>query len=100
MDLSLLLLLFSLIHTVVSRLLHPYNIDVKTSRLMVKIFYTVRNTQSGSQSYIEKRRRRREIEVTKRIRRDIKRGESNLASIEFPMCSPQSGIPREVDEVT
>ena len=55
MDLSLLPLVFSLILTVASRLLHPYHTDDKTSRLMVKIFSTVRDTQRGSQSYLEKR---------------------------------------------
>ena len=42
----------------------------------------------------------REIEVTWRRRGGIKRGESNLASNEFPMCSPQSGTFREVHRVT
>ena len=55
MDLSLLPLDFSLILTVASRLLHPYSTDDKTSRLTVKRFPTVRNTQKSSQSYIEKR---------------------------------------------
>ena len=36
----------------------------KTSRLKMKSFSTVRDTQRGSQSYMEKRRGRREIEVT------------------------------------
>ena len=36
MDLILLSLVFSLILTVASRLLHPYSNDDKTSRLMVK----------------------------------------------------------------
>ena len=66
MDLSLLPLAFSLILTVASRLLHPYSTDDKTSRLMMKRFSTVRDTQRGSQSYIEKRRGRSEIEVTRR----------------------------------
>ena len=64
MDLSLLFLAFSLILTVASRLLHPYNTDDKTSRLMGKIFSTLRDTQRVLQSYMEKRRERREIEVT------------------------------------
>ena len=55
---------FSLIFTVVSRLLHLYSTIDKTSRLMMKIFSTVRDTQRGSQSYMEKRRGRRELEVT------------------------------------
>ena len=80
MDLILLSLVFSLILTVASRLLHPYSTDDKTSRLMVKRFCTVRGTQRGSQSYIEKRRGRKEIEVTRRRGGGIKRGETNLAS--------------------
>ena len=66
MDLSLMPLVFSLILTVASRLLHPNSTDVKTSRLMEKRFSTVRDTQRGSQSYMEKRRGRRKIEVTRR----------------------------------
>ena len=99
MDLSLLPLAFSLILIVASRLLHLYNTDDKTSRLMVKRFSTVRDTQRGSQSYM-KRRGRRDIEVTRRRRGGIKRGESNLVSDQFPMCSPQSGTLREVHGVT
>ena len=100
MDLTLLPLPFSLILTVGSRLLHPYTTDDKTSRLMVKRFSTVGDTQRGSQSYMEKRRGRREIEVTRRRRGGIKRGESKLASNPFPMCSPQSGSLRDVYGVT
>ena len=74
MDLSLLPLAFSLILTVASRLFHPYSTNDKKSKLMVKIFSTVRDTQRGSQSYMEKRRGRRKIEVTRR-RGGIKRGE-------------------------
>ena len=55
LQLSLLPLDFSLILTVASRLLHPYSRDDKTSRLMVKQFSTARDTQRGSQSYMEKR---------------------------------------------
>ena len=70
--------------------------DDKTSRLMMKSFSTVRDTQRGSQSYMEKRRGRREIEVTRRIRGGIKREESKLATNHFLMCSPQSGSLRDV----
>ena len=56
MDLSLLPLAFGLILTVASGLLHLYSTDGKTSRLMVKRFYTVRDTQRGSQGYMEKRK--------------------------------------------
>ena len=99
MDLSLLPLAFSLILIVASRLLHPYSTYDKTSRLMEKRFSTVRDPQRGSQSYMVKRRGRREIEVTRRRIGGIKRGESNLASNQFPMCSPQPGTPREVHGV-
>ena len=68
----------------------------KTSRLKMKSFSTVRDTQRGSQNYIEKRRGRREIEVTRRRRGGIKRGESKLASNYVLMCTPQSGSPRDV----
>jgi len=43
-------------------------------------FSTVRDTQRGSQSYMEKRRGSRETEVTRSRRGKIKRGESKLAS--------------------
>ena len=55
LDLSLLLLVFSLIFTVVSRLLLLYNTIDKASRLKIKSFSTVRDTQRDSQSYMEKR---------------------------------------------
>ena len=66
MYLSLLPLAFSLILTVASRLLQPCSTDDKTSRLMVNRFSTVRDTQRGSQSYMEKRRGRKDIEMTRR----------------------------------
>ena len=72
MDLSLSSLAFSLILTAASTLLHPYSTNDKTSRLMVKRFSTVRDTQRGSQSYMEKRRGRREKEVTPRRRGESK----------------------------
>ena len=99
MELSLLPLAFSLILTVALGLLHPYSTDDKTSSLMVKQFSTVRDTKRVSQSYMEKRRGRREIGVTRR-RGGVKRGESKLARNQFPMCSPQFGTPREIHRVT
>ena len=100
MDLSLLPLVFILILTVASRLLHLNSINDKTSRLMMKHFSTVRDTQRSTQSYIEKRRGRREIEVTRRRRGGIKSRESKLASNHFPMCSPESGPFRDIHRVT
>ena len=53
----------------------------------MKTFSTLRDTQRGTQSYMEKRRGMGEIEVTRRRRGGIKRGESKLARNHFPMCS-------------
>ena len=64
MDFSLLLPVISLIFTVVSKLLLLYSIIDKTSTLKMKSFSTVRVTQRVSQRYMEKRRGRRELEVT------------------------------------
>ena len=94
--LSLLPMDFSLILTVASRLLHPYSIDDKTSRLMVKQFSTARDTQRGSQSYTEKRRGKKEIEVTRRRGGGVKRRETNLACDQVPKFSPQPGTPKEI----
>ena len=99
MDLSLLPLAFSLILTVSSRLLHPYSTDDKTPRLMVKGFSIVRDTQRGSQSYMEKSRRRREIEVTRSRRGGVKRGETNLASNQFPKCLHSPEYPERFTEL-
>ena len=65
----------------------------------MKRFFTVRDTQRGSQSYMEKRRGRREIEVTRRRKGGIKRRETDLASNQFPKCSPQPGTHKEIHRV-
>ena len=46
----------------------------------MKRFSTVRDTQRGLQNYMEKRKGRREIEVTRRRRGGIKRVEIDLGS--------------------
>ena len=81
---SLLPLAFSLILTVASRLLHPYSTDNKTSRLMVKQFSTARDTKRSSQSYVEKRRGKGEIEVTKRRRGGVKKGRDKSSQESVP----------------
>ena len=75
MDLSLLLLVFSLISTVASRLLHLYSTVDKTSRLKMKSFSMVRDTPRGSQSYMEKRRGRRHTGDQEKKRGNQKRRE-------------------------
>ena len=65
LDLSLLLPVIGLIFTVVSKLLLLYSTIDKTSRLKMKSFFSMSVTQRGSQCYMEKRRGRRELEVTR-----------------------------------
>ena len=91
MDLSLLLPAIGLIFTVVSKLLLLYSTIDKTSTLKMKSFSTVRVTQRGSQHYMEKRRGRRELEMTQMRWGGINSGENGLASNHFLMCTPQLG---------
>ena len=81
--LSVLPLDFSPIFPVASRHLHPYSIDNKPSRLMVKGLSTVRDTQRGSQSYMKKRRGRKELDMSRRRKRGIqeKRDRSRQYSV-------------------
>ena len=79
---------FQFILPVVSRLLQLYSTDNKTSRLISKRFSPVRDTQRGSQSYMKKRRGRREIEMSRRRKRGNLRRETDLRSCLFPECSP------------
>ena len=87
LGLSLLPLDFSFILPVVSRLLQLHNTDNKTSRLMVKRFSTVRDTQRGSQSYMKKRRGTREVEMSRRRKRGTQEERVDLCSSLFPECS-------------
>ena len=41
-----------------------FGLKLPTSKLKMNSFCTLRDTQRGSQSYMEKRRGRRELEVT------------------------------------
>ena len=58
MDLSLLLLVFSFIFTVASRLLPLYGPDDKTSRLKVKSFSTLRHPERFTELHGEEKRER------------------------------------------
>ena len=89
LDLSLLLPVIGLIFTVVSKLLLLYSTIDKTSMLKMKSFSTMKVTQRGSQRYLEKRRGRRELEVTRMRWGGINRGERGLTSNHFLMCTPQ-----------
>ena len=96
---NLLLLVFSLILPVASRLLHPNSTDNKTSRLMVNGFSTERDTQRGSQNYMKKMRGRKEIEVSRSRKGGIKRREIDLGSTLFPKHSPQPRTPTEIHRI-
>ena len=50
---------------------------------------TVWTAQRCSEGYTEKRRRRKETEVARRIKGGIKRRETDPASNQFPKCSAQ-----------
>ena len=97
--LSLLPLDFSVILLVVSRLLQLYSTDNKSSKLMVKRFSPVRDTQRGSQSYMKKRRGRKEIEVSRRKRGTQEERETDLRSSLFPNCSLQPRHPQRFTEL-
>ena len=56
---------------------------------------TVWTPQRGSWIYTEKRRGRKETEVTRRRKGGIKRRETDPASNQFPKCSPPSGTHRD-----
>ena len=56
MDISLLLLVFSFIFTVVSRLPLLYHTVDKTSRLKMKSFFTLRGTQRFTELHGEEKR--------------------------------------------
>ena len=60
----------------------------------------MRNIWRGIQSYMEKGRGKREVEVPRKRRGGIKRGESELASNHFLICSPQSGPLRDIHGIT
>ena len=52
-----------------------------------------------SESWIEKRRGRKETEVTRKLKGGIKRRETDPASNQFPKCSPQSRTHKEIHRV-
>ena len=96
MDLAL---AFHHILVVASRLLHPYSTDEKTPKVNgEKILHSEGHPERFTELH-EEERGKKEVEVTKRRRGGIKKGESSLASNQFPICSPQSGTLREVHGV-
>ena len=92
-------LAFSLILRVALTLLHPYSTDDKTSMLMVKkILHSEGHPERFSELHREEKREEGD-RGDHEEKRESQRAESNLASNQFPMCSPESGTPREVHGV-
>ena len=95
MGLSLLSLDFSFILPVVSRLLQLHSTDNKTSRLMVKRFSPVRDTQRASQSYMKKRRGRREMEMSRRRTRGTQEERDRSTQFSVPKVFSVAQTPRD-----
>ena len=65
-------------------------------------YFPVCSPQSGSLRDIhgvKQRRGRKETEVARRRRGEIKRRETDPASNQFPKCSPQPRMPKEIHRV-
>ena len=99
LGLSLLPLDFSFILPIVSRLLQLYSTDNKTSRLMVKRFYTVRDTQRGSQSYMKKRRGTREIEMSRRRKRGTQEERDRSTQFSVPKVFSIAQTPTKIKRI-
>ena len=65
---------------------------------MVEKFSIARDTQRGSQGYMDEKREEGHRGDQKE-KRGVKRGETNLASNQFSKCSPQTRTPREIHRV-
>ena len=82
-----------------SRLLQLYSTDNKTSRLMVKRFSTMRATQRGSQSYMKKRRGRREVEMNKRRKGGTQEERDRSTQLSVPKVFSIAQTPREIHRI-
>ena len=99
MGLRLLPLGFNVILPVVSRLLQLYSTDNKTSRLMVKRFPTMRDTLRGSQSYMKKRRGRREIEMRRRRKRGTPEERDRSTQLSVPKVFSVAQTPTKIHRI-
>ena len=99
MGLSLPPLDFSFILLIVSRLLQLCSTDNKTSRLMVKRFSTVRDTERGSQSYMKKRRGRREIEMSRRRKGGTQEERDRSTQLSVPRVFSVAQTPTKIHRV-
>ena len=90
---------FSFIPPIVSRLLQLYSTDSKTSRLLVKRFSTVRDTERGSQSYMKKRRGRREIEMSRRRKGGTQEERDRSMHLSVPRVFSVAQTPTEIHRI-
>ena len=63
---------------------------------MVKRFSTVRDTQRGSQSYMKKRRGRREIEMSRRRKRGTQEERDRSTQFSVPKVFSVAQTPTEI----
>ena len=63
---------------------------------MVKRFYTVRNTQRSSQSYMKKRRGRRDIEMSRRRKRGTQEERDRSMQFSVPKVFSIAQTPTEI----
>ena len=90
---------FSFILPVVSRLLQVYSTDNKTSRLMAKRFSPVRDTLRDSQSYMKKRRGRREIEMSRRRKRGTQEERDRSTKLSVPRVLSVAQTPTKIHRI-
>ena len=99
LGLSLLPLDFSFLIPVVSRLVQLYSTGNKTSRLMVKRFSPVRDTQRGSQNYMKKRRGRREIEMSRRKKGGTQEERDRSTQLSVPKVFSVAQTPTKIHRI-
>ena len=72
---------------------------MKLSRLMVKRFSTMRDTQRGSQSYMKKRRGRKEIEISRRRKGGTQEERERSMQFSVPKVFSIAQTPTEIHRI-
>ena len=90
---------FQFYSSIVSRLLQLCSTDNKTSRLMVKRFFTMRDNQRGSQSYMKNRRGRKEIEVSRRRERGTQEERDKSMQLSVPKVFSVAQTPTKIHRI-
>ena len=66
---------------------------------MVKRFFTVRDTQRGSQSYMKKRSGRREIEMSRRRKRGTQKERDRSTQFSIPKVFSVAQTPTKIHRI-